>query len=137
MEGLVARILIVEDDPAIRSLLVDTLEEVGHEMLVAADGQTGVALARDAHPDLVLMDLRLPVLDGATATRILKAERATSHIPIIAMSAAARLRADASDLPADGTLEKPFDLDVLLGVVGGYLSDAAGTHGSCGSGARA
>lgn len=66
-----ARILIVEDDPAIRSLLVDTLEEVGHEMLVAADGQTGVALARDAHPDLVLMDLRLPVLDGATATRIL------------------------------------------------------------------
>ena len=77
------------------------------------------------------------VLDGATATRLLKAERATAAIPIIAMSAAARLRADAADLPADGTLEKPFDLDDLLGVVGGYLSDAAGTPGSFGSGARA
>lgn len=124
-----ARILIVEDDPAIQAFLVDVLGEAGHEMLVASDGQTGVTLARDAHPDLVLMDLRLPVLDGAAATRQLKAEGATADIPVIAMSAAARLRADAADLPVDGTLEKPFDLDTLLGLVCGWLSGTASSDG--------
>ncbi|ACZ40450.1 response regulator [Sphaerobacter thermophilus] len=119
-----ARILIVEDDPAIQSFLVETLRAAGHDMLVAGDGQTGVTLAQEAHPDLVLMDLQLPVLDGAAATRLLKSDPATGDIRIIAMSAAATFHLDPALLPADGMLEKPFDLDVLLGAIHGQLVTA-------------
>lgn len=118
------RILIVEDDPMIQGLLGDILQEEGFQTVVAADGQTGVQLARTNQPDLILMDIMLPVLDGAAAIRTLKADPDTSSIPIIAMSAGANLVKLAEALPADAVLRKPFNLDVLLASVTLQLKSA-------------
>lgn len=109
-----ALVLIVDDDPAIRGMLEELLSDEGYQTLAAADGQSAVDLAQEYHPDLILMDLMLPAMDGATATRILKSEADTNWIRIIAMSAGANLRLQADTLPADGVLGKPFDLDALL-----------------------
>lgn len=114
---MVARILIVDDDPAIRGLLVELLSDEGYDTVQAADGLDAIALARNARPQVILMDLMLPVLDGAAATRILKSEPETAGIRIIAMSAGANLLLHADTLPADGVLSKPFDLDALLAEV--------------------
>ena len=111
------RILLVEDDPAIRRLLVELLAEEGYDVHTAGDGQAGVHAARAFRPDLILMDLMLPVLDGMEATRQLKADPATRDIPVIAISAGPNLRIHASDLPADGVVAKPFDLDTLLAAI--------------------
>ncbi|HET9015384.1 MAG TPA: response regulator [Thermomicrobiaceae bacterium] len=109
-----ARVLIVDDDPSIRSLLEDLLRDEGHVTIVAADGRAAIERARETRPDVILMDLMLPVLDGASAIRALKSDPATRDIPVIAMSAGANLRLHAEHLPADGVLGKPFDLDTVL-----------------------
>ncbi len=110
-------ILVVEDDPVIRSLIVEVLTDEGYDTLEAEDGQTGCTLAHNYQPDLILMDINLPVLDGATAIKRLKQDAATATIRTIAMSAGTTLRIHADDLPADGVLAKPFDLDTLLALV--------------------
>jgi CheY-like chemotaxis protein len=115
-EGTV-RVLVVEDDPSIQQLIVEVLAEEGIESAAASDGQTAIQLAREAHPDLILMDLMLPVLDGVSAIQQLKADPDTRAIRVIAMSAGTNLRLHAEHLPADGVLAKPFDLDTLLATV--------------------
>jgi len=119
-----SQILIVEDDPMIQDLLDEILQDEGFDTVVAADGQTGVELARADHPSLILMDIMLPVMDGAAAIRQLKADPATRTIPIIAMSAGATLVRHAEALPADDVLRKPFNLDVLLASVTMQLKQA-------------
>jgi CheY-like chemotaxis protein len=114
---VVKRILVVEDDPVIQSLIVEFLSEEGFDLLAAADGRSGVELARSAKPDLILMDLMLPVLDGMAATRLLKQDPQTRPIPVIAVSAGTNLRLHAEHLPADSVVGKPFDLDTLLAAV--------------------
>lgn len=109
-----SRVLIVDDDPAIRSMLVELLTDEGYETLVAGDGRSAVEIARRRCPDVILMDLMLPVLDGASATRLIKSGSDTNWIRIIAMSAGANLRQQVDELPADGVVSKPFDLDALL-----------------------
>lgn len=109
-----ARVLIVDDDPAIRTLLNELLVDEGYDTLLAADGETAVNLALSEQPQLILMDLMLPVMDGAMATRLIKSNPDTHQIRIIAMSAGANLRVHAEALPADSVLGKPFDLDVIL-----------------------
>lgn len=111
------RILVVEDDPVIQSLMVEFLSDEGFDMVAAADGHAGVELARQEHPDLILMDLMLPVMDGMCATRMLKRDPDTRSIPIIAVSAGTNLRIHAEQLPADSVVGKPFDLDTLLAAV--------------------
>lgn len=111
------RILVVEDDPVIQSLMVEFLSDEGFDIVSAGDGQSGVDLARNAHPDLILMDLMLPVMDGMCATRTLKRDPETREIPIIAVSAGTNLRIHAEHLPADSVVGKPFDLDTLLAAV--------------------
>ena len=80
-------ILIVEDNEPSRDVLARRLERRGYDVVVAVDGQDALAVARSARPDLVLMDLGLPVMDGWEATRQLKADPATRHMPIIVLSA--------------------------------------------------
>ncbi|HEU4793696.1 MAG TPA: response regulator [Nitrolancea sp.] len=109
-----AQVLIVDDDPAIREMLDELLRDEGYDTLRAADGRSAVEIARSSHPSLILMDLMLPVLDGAAAIRLLKNAPHTQQIRIIAMSAGANLRLHADHLPADSVLGKPFDLDALL-----------------------
>ena len=120
-----ARVLIVDDDPAIRNMLNELLTDEGYDTLTAANGQEAVDVARRRHPGLILMDLMLPVLDGASAIRMLKADPATRDIRVIAMSAGANLRLHADTLPADGALGKPFDLDTLLADVAIQLRHAS------------
>ncbi|MEO8431735.1 MAG: response regulator [Acidobacteriota bacterium] len=118
-----ARILVVEDSPDIRELVRMLLEGAGHEVLTASDGQQGVQRALDARPDLVLMDLSLPVLSGWEATRQIKSHPETSGIPVVAVTAHAmqgdRERALAAG--CDGFLAKPIDEDTFASLVGSFL----------------
>jgi two-component system cell cycle response regulator DivK len=82
-----ARILLVEDNEMNRDMLSRRLQRRGHEVLVAVDGAMGLAMAQRELPGLILMDMSLPVLDGWEATRRLKADPATSAIPIVALTA--------------------------------------------------
>jgi CheY-like chemotaxis protein len=118
-----ARILYVEDNEDNVYMLVGRLTRQGHEVSVAPDGACGVAMARSERPDLVLMDLSLPVLDGWEATRRLKAAPETAGIPIIALSAHAmpgdRERALAAG--CDDYDTKPVELPRLLNKIGALL----------------
>lgn len=80
-------IMVVEDNEYSRDALARRLERRGYRIVLATDGQQAVSVARSAGPDLILMDLGLPIIDGWEATRQLKADAATSHIPIIVLSA--------------------------------------------------
>ena len=116
------RILIVEDVELNRDLLVQLLEEE-YELLTAADGAAGVELARRERPDLILMDLSLPVIDGWEATRRLKANAALRDIPIIALSAHA-MTGDAERALQSGCndyLSKPLDEDLLFAKLAKFL----------------
>jgi diguanylate cyclase len=112
------RVLIVEDEKPIRELLDDFLSDEGFDTLLAENGQRGIELARTEQPDLVLMDLMLPLLDGFAAMRALKEDPETRKIPVVVMSANSVLLLHLSDqLLADETLRKPFDLDQVLHVI--------------------
>ncbi len=112
------RVLIVEDEKPIRELLDDFLSDEGYDTLLAENGQRGVEIARAEQPDLVLMDLMLPLLDGFSAMRALKDDPKTQDIPVVVMSANSVLLMHLSNqLLADETLRKPFDLDQVLHVV--------------------
>jgi CheY-like chemotaxis protein len=82
-----ARVLVVEDVPDIRFLLVETLVDAGHEALEAADGVEGLASARQHHPDVILLDVMMPVMDGLKMLVELKADPSTLSIPVIMVSA--------------------------------------------------
>lgn len=110
------RILLVEDNELNRDMLSRRLQRQGFEVTVAADGRQGVELARSSRPDLILMDMSLPVLTGWDATRQLKAEEATRSIPIIALTAHA-MTGDEQTARAAGCEDfdtKPIELPRLL-----------------------
>lgn len=111
-----ARLLYVEDNEMNRDMLTRRLQRRGYEVLSAADGEQGLARARAELPDLVLMDMSLPVLDGWEATRQLKAAPETAHIPIIGLTAHA-MATDRDRCLAAGCDDydtKPIDLQRLL-----------------------
>ena len=81
------KILLVEDNEMNRDMLARRLEKKGFAVVHSADGQDGVKVAQDERPDLILMDIGLPIIDGLEATRILRQETETRHIPIIALTA--------------------------------------------------
>ncbi|MGI6850758.1 response regulator [Mesorhizobium sp. 1B3] len=111
-----ARILLVEDNEMNRDMLSRRLSRRGFEVLVAENGQSGVELTISERPDLVLMDMSLPVMDGWEATRRIKADPATAGIPIIALSAHAMARDREAALQAgcDDYDSKPVDLPRLV-----------------------
>ena len=104
-----ATILVVEDDADNRQIVVKVLTMGGHRMLEATDGKSAIAVARSEHPDLIIMDLALPGMDGWEASRRLKADPETADIPIIALTAFA-MRGDeerAREAGCDAYLSKP------------------------------
>ncbi len=123
----VAKVLLVEDNEMNRDMLSRRLERRGYEVVVAVDGEEGVARARAELPDLVLMDMSLPVLDGWEATRQLKAAPETKSIPVVALTAHAMAgdREKALEAGCDDFDTKPIDLPRLLGKIESLLGGAA------------
>jgi CheY-like chemotaxis protein len=117
------RILVVEDNKDNMTLIVDVLSSLDYDVLQAADGQQGVEMAQAEKPDLILMDLSLPRMDGWTATRLLKDDEATKAIPVIALTAHAMIgdRERALEAGCDDYLSKPLDLMELARKLTTYL----------------
>jgi two-component system KDP operon response regulator KdpE len=121
------RILIIEDEPALARALAITLHARGYETDVAVTGATGLDLAASSHPDLILLDLGLPDLDGMT---ILHAVRGWSQIPVVVLSArqTSHDKVAALDAGADDYVSKPFAMDELLARIRAATRRAAGTE---------
>ncbi|MBK5277142.1 MAG: response regulator [Desulfuromonadales bacterium] len=119
------KILIVEDNENNRSLFRDVLTFHGYQVSVASDGQEGVALARELMPDLILMDIQMPGMDGMTAGGILKGDPATSRLKIIALTSFA-MRGDLEkflEAGFDGYLSKPISTRELPDLVKRWLQE--------------
>jgi len=122
-----AKILLVEDSEMNRDMLARRLAKRGYEVVIAVDGGQAVTLAQTEAPDLILMDMNLPVLDGAEATRQLKAAPATRFIPVIALTAHAMTgdREKALEAGCDDYDTKPIELERLLGKIEALLKKEA------------
>jgi CheY-like chemotaxis protein len=120
---MTAKILLVEDNEMNRDMLARRLQRRGFEVVIAPDGKQGVEKCHAEQPDLVLMDLSLPVMDGWEATRTLKGDEATAHIPIIALTAHALEsdRTKALETGCDAFETKPVNIGRLLQAMGQFL----------------
>lgn len=128
-----AKILIVEDNPSNMALVVFLLESVGHTVLSATSAETGILLARNKEPDLILMDLMLPGMNGLEATAALKRHEATRAIPVIAVTALA-MKGDPERIRAAGCddyIAKPIRYQAFLAVIAQHLrgSEESAPHG--------
>jgi len=119
-----AKVLIVEDNPANMTLAVFLLESAGHAVLIARDAEAGLILAREQQPDLILMDIQLPGMDGLEATVLLKGADATRGIPVIALTALA-MKGDEERIRAagcDGYIAKPMGYREFLAAIATQLA---------------
>ena len=122
------RILVVEDQEDNRRIVRDLLTSAGYEMIEALDGEAGVRLAETERPDLILMDVQLPVLDGHEATRRIKRNPELRAIPIIVVTSYALSGDDAKAMAAgcDAYVAKPFSPRQLLATIRKFLGDERG-----------
>ena len=119
-----ASILIVEDHPTMRDAMRLVLEEDGHQVEEASDGEAGIAMVRDRAPDVVLLDLNIPVVSGAEVLKTLKADPATSEVLVVVVTATGEEgRRKALSKGADGYITKPFSPLALLRTVERVLRD--------------
>ena len=121
-----ALILVIEDNCVNRELVTDVMEANGFRVTQAPTAEEGLRLARELLPDLILMDISLPGMDGLAATRALKADPATSRLPVIALTAHVMRGDEAIALEAgcDGYLSKPIDTRKLPGTIKGFINAA-------------
>jgi two-component system cell cycle response regulator DivK len=117
-------ILIVEDEPKNLKLLRDLLQRFGYEILEAPDGEQGVKITMEKIPDLILMDIMMPKMDGLEATRIIKADNKTKHIPVIALTSYAMKgdREKTLEAGCDGYIAKPIDIQEVLKTIEHFLT---------------
>jgi two-component system cell cycle response regulator DivK len=121
-----ARILVIEDNPANMKLVLLLLRNVGHTTLCAVDAETGLTLARTEQPNLILMDIQLPGMDGLTATALLKQDPATALIPVVALTAMA-MKADEERIlmaGCDAYIAKPLSYMELYAVIDTLLAES-------------
>ena len=118
-------VMVVDDDPRSMKLTYDLLGVFGYTTLAATNGQQAVEMAKIHKPDLILMDIQLPVLDGLSATRLIKADAATTDIPVIATTAYAMKgdREKVIEAGCQGYITKPVDIQLLLKTVEMYLEE--------------
>jgi two-component system, cell cycle response regulator DivK len=116
MSGASKRILLVEDNEDNRIVYATVLRHFGYEVLEALNGEEGIAMAQSMHPDLILLDISIPIIDGWEAARVLKRDTSTRDIPIVALTAHALAsdRERAMDVGCDGYLAKPCEPRVVL-----------------------
>lgn len=109
------RILVIDDDPMIRSLLSKYFTVKGHQVIEAEDGAHGIGLARKGRPDVVILDMDMPVLDGYSTLRILRHSDNIPQVPVVVLTAKtdAVLRNDCEDAGCTDYITKPFDMDHL------------------------
>jgi CheY-like chemotaxis protein len=119
------KILLIEDDETNIDMLSRRLQSKGYHVVTALDGRQGHSLARSENPDLILMDISLPTMDGWEVTRLLKASGATRHIPIIALTAHALItdREKAREVGCDEYETKPIEFGRLCGKIDNLLLD--------------
>ena len=120
------KILVVEDNPANMTLATFLLKSAGHTVLSATDAETGLTLARNEQPDLILMDIQLPGMDGLQATALLKGDDSTRAIPVIALTALA-MKGDEERIRAagcDGYIAKPLAYREFLATISAHLENA-------------
>ena len=119
-----ARILVIEDNAANMKLACLLLHRVGHTTLCASDAENGLTLARNEQPDLILMDVQLPGMDGLAATGLLKQDQATADIPVIALTAHSMVadRLHAMEAGCQDYDTKPVDLARLLAKINALLA---------------
>ncbi len=117
------RVLVVEDNDRNRKLVRTVLEHAGYDVVEAATGEQGVTRAAEVHPDLVLMDVQLPGIDGHEALQRLRDAETTRHLPVVAVTAFAMKGDDARALEEgfDGYIEKPISVRSLVEQVRGFL----------------
>ena len=121
------KVLVIEDNPANMTLATFLLQSAGHTVLAATDAETGLTLARGEQPDLILMDIQLPGMDGLEATALLKADEATRDIPVIALTALA-MKGDEARIRAagcDGYIGKPLAYRDFLATIASHLVRAS------------
>jgi two-component system cell cycle response regulator DivK len=121
-----ANILVVEDNPSNMELVTLLLKSAGHTVLCAPTAEAGLTLARDAQPDLIVMDIQLPGMDGLEATQKLKQSETTSSIPVIALTALAMKGDEQRILAAgcDGYMAKPLRYREFLAMIAARLEHA-------------
>lgn len=121
---MIATVLVIEDTPANMKLVSMLLERAGYRVLQAQDAVTGIALAQEHRPDLILMDIQLPGMDGLEATRLLKADAATRQIQVVALTAFAMKGDEQRMLLAgcDGYIAKPIQYKAFLAEVARLLA---------------
>ena len=124
-----AKILLVEDNEMNRDMLSRRLIRRGYEVAIAVDGDQGLTMAQSEKPDLVLMDMSLPVIDGWEATRRIKSSEETRHLPVIGLTAHAMAgdREKALEAGCDDYDTKPIELERLIGKIEALLPGAAKT----------
>ena len=121
----VALILIIEDNPTNMKLALTVLGTAGHDVITATNAETGLVLARERHPDLILIDIQLPGMDGLAATGQLKGDAVTRAIPVVAITALA-MKGDQERILAagcDGYVAKPLDYRNFLATVASHLTE--------------
>ena len=115
-------ILIVDDDRDIVDAIEAILSMESYEVTHAYEGRTGLQIVRDRMPDLILLDYMLPDMNGKEITLEIKENAQTQHIPVILVSAAREAHEIASQIPVNGFIEKPFEMELLLKTVRSHLS---------------
>ena len=121
-----ARVLVIDDEPDVRWLLRISLERVGHEVLLAEDGLRGVAMAQRQHPDAIVLDLMMPVMDGYGVLKALADDRRTAHVPVMVLTAKA-IPEESEKVTRAGAkrfITKPFDPNDLAAELAELLRDA-------------
>jgi two-component system chemotaxis response regulator CheY len=112
------RILVVDDDAEIRSVVGEILDYAGYLVISAANGRAALDLVRTHRPDLILLDMRMPIMDGWAFASELAQQKL--NVPVVVMTAARDAAASAAQIGASASLAKPFDLDQVLAVVGRF-----------------
>ena len=116
------KILVVDDEPDVLKVILIRLKKTGYEAFGGVDGREALDLARQIRPELIILDVYLPDMNGDAVAKILKEDKELKHIPIILISATAKsIAARAKECGADGYLVKPFESEELIGAVKNIL----------------